>query len=164
MAQVDRDLHTEVERFIVRESALLDEADWEAWQQLFTEDATYWMPLDPAQPDPINHVSLIYDNRTLLDLRCRRLRDSNDLSSLSLHPFPKVLRFLSNVVVGDAAGGEIEVRANLMAVQHAAGLTQQLFARARWTLTAQTPGLLIRQKRVDLLTAGSALRDILVYL
>jgi benzoate/toluate 1,2-dioxygenase beta subunit len=122
------------------------------------------MPLDPAQPDPINHVSLVYENRTLLDLRCRRLRDADDLSSLSLHPFPKVLRFLSNVVVSGSAGGEIEATANLMAVQYAAGRTQQLFARTRWSLTGQAPHLLIRQKRVDLLTAGSALGDILVYL
>ncbi len=163
MVQVHADLHRQVEQFIVRESALLDAADWPAWQQLFTADATYWMPLDPAQPDPINHVSLIYDNRTLMDLRCRRLRDADGQSLLSLHPFPKMLRFLSNLDVS-ASGAAIEASANLMAVQHAAGMTQQLFARTQWTLVGQGPRLLIRHKRVDLLTAGSALGDILLYL
>jgi 3-phenylpropionate/cinnamic acid dioxygenase small subunit len=157
------DIRGSVERFLIRESALLDDSKLADWQQLFALDGTYWMPLDPAQPDAVNHVSLIYDDRTLMDLRCRRLGDADD-ASLSLHPYPKSLRFLSNVEVSGIANGELEARANLMAVQHAAGSTQQYFARVRWTLSGTAPGYLIRQKRVDLLTAGAPLRDILVYL
>lgn len=163
MSQADHDLIKIVEQFVYHEAALLDEEKWDEWQNLFTSDGTYWMPLDPVQPDPLNHVSLIYDNRTLLDLRCRRLRDADDMSSLSLQPFPKVLRYLSNITA-HSSNGQIQARANLLAAQHAGGMTQQLHGRVRWTLSGSSSDLRVYQKRVDLLSACSPLRDILVYL
>lgn len=164
MHRIRRELLDDLEQFLYHESALLDAADWNGWQDLFTDEGTYWMPLDPQQPDAVNHVSLIYDNRTLMHLRCKRLSDATDVTSLSLHPFPRVLRYLSNVTVSTTSPETLEARANLLAVHHAAGLTQQLYGRVRWTLSRTATGPKIIQKRVDLVTAGSPLRDILVYL
>lgn len=164
MQLLDRDTRAAVEQFLIRESALLDDGQWEAWQQLYTADAVYWMPLDSAQPDGEQHVSLIYDNRTLLDLRCRRLRDADDASSLALQPFPRLLRFLSNVTVARADDGALRAGARLLAAQLGGGTLQQFHARVEWTLTGAAPDFRIARKRVDLLTAGTPLRDILVYL
>jgi 3-phenylpropionate/cinnamic acid dioxygenase small subunit len=161
---VSSDVRDAVEQFLIHESALLDDADWNGWQELYASDGTYWMPLDRAQTDAINHVSLIYDDRALMHLRCKRLADATDVSSLSLHPFPRVLRFLSNISVQEHAGGPLEARALLLAVHHAAGLTQHLHGRVRWILTGALGRWKILQKRVDLLAADAPLRDILVYL
>ena len=38
-------LHREVEEFLYREAELLDARAYEAWLDLFTEDARYWMPM-----------------------------------------------------------------------------------------------------------------------
>jgi len=35
----------EIARFLYREARLLDEKQWEAWYDLFTEDGHYWVPL-----------------------------------------------------------------------------------------------------------------------
>ncbi|MEA2987083.1 MAG: hypothetical protein QOD94_3337, partial [Alphaproteobacteria bacterium] len=61
------------EQFLVHEARLLDEARFDEWLALFTEDAWYWVPVDAEQKDPFTTVSLIYDDRRLLETRVRRL-------------------------------------------------------------------------------------------
>src|SRR5688572_8959212 len=63
----------ECEQFLVHEAALLDEARFDDWLDLFTEDARYWVPSEPNQASPYDTVSLIYDDRRLLETRVRRL-------------------------------------------------------------------------------------------
>ena len=47
-----------IEQFLYHEARLLDEQRWEEWNALYPEDAEYWVPATPGQPDPHNHVSL----------------------------------------------------------------------------------------------------------
>ncbi|MBV9969377.1 MAG: hypothetical protein JO228_05285 [Xanthobacteraceae bacterium] len=61
------------EEFLLYEARLLDEARFDDWLALFTPDAWYWVPSQPNQPDPLETVSLIYDDRRLLETRVRRL-------------------------------------------------------------------------------------------
>ncbi len=51
-----------IEQFLYREASLLDQPDLDSWMQLYTEDGTYWMPAAENQPDPLNHISHIYDD------------------------------------------------------------------------------------------------------
>ena len=41
------------------EADLLDQTDLDHWIELYTDDGTYWMPVTPDQPDPINHLKLL---------------------------------------------------------------------------------------------------------
>jgi len=66
------DLHR-CEQFLIHEARLLDEGKFDGWLTLFTPDAWYWVPSEPDQPDPHETVSLIYDDRRLLETRVRRL-------------------------------------------------------------------------------------------
>src|ERR1700742_5351802 len=59
--------------FLEREARLLDEAKFDDWLALFTADAWYWVPSEPGQADPHHTVSLIYDDRRLLETRVRRV-------------------------------------------------------------------------------------------
>jgi benzoate/toluate 1,2-dioxygenase beta subunit len=56
------------------ESELLDTARFDEWLALFTSDCAYWVPLRPDQPDPLDHVSLFYEDRSAMQLRIERLR------------------------------------------------------------------------------------------
>ncbi len=40
-----------IEEFLYDEAALLDNPDLDAWMGLFTEDGTYWMPVEEDQVD-----------------------------------------------------------------------------------------------------------------
>src|SRR5271169_4177338 len=66
------DLH-HCEQFLMHEARLLDDGKFDAWLALFTSDAWYWVPSEPDQADPFATVSLIYDDRRLLETRVRRL-------------------------------------------------------------------------------------------
>ena len=63
----------EVEAFLIAELALLDAGDLAGWRELFTEDGTYWAPARPDQANPLDEISLFYDDRSIMALRAERL-------------------------------------------------------------------------------------------
>ena len=67
-AQQRLDAHR-CEQFLLQEARLLDDGKFDDWLALFTPDAWYWVPSEPDQADPVETVSLIYDDRRLLDDR-----------------------------------------------------------------------------------------------
>ena len=60
-----------IESFLYREASYLDRPDLDSWIELYTEDAYYWIPATENQVDPINHVSHIYDDRVMMEIRRR---------------------------------------------------------------------------------------------
>ena len=66
--------------FVVRESRLLDDREYEAWNRLFTDDGMYWVPLVPGQEDGINHTSHLYEDKLLRELRIERLKSPRAFS------------------------------------------------------------------------------------
>ncbi len=59
--------------FVLNEARLLDALRFEAWLDLFTEDAIYWMPLAHEQTDAKLHASLMHEDKLLLKVRVQRL-------------------------------------------------------------------------------------------
>src|SRR5713226_5350313 len=88
------------EEFLVQEARLLDEARFDEWLALFTEDAWYWVPTEPDQANPFDTVSLIYDDRRLLETRVRRLASPRIYSQ---EPRSRTSRMVGNVTIEDAA-------------------------------------------------------------
>src|SRR5207237_8604836 len=72
------------EQFLYYEARLLDTQRYEEWLQLFTEDATYWVPLQQGQNDPYETSSIIHDDRTLLELRVKQIRHPRAHARLQL--------------------------------------------------------------------------------
>lgn len=60
--------------FVVHEARLLDEARYDEWNALFTDDGLYWVPLTPDQPEGSQHTSHLYEDKLLRDLRIQRLK------------------------------------------------------------------------------------------
>src|SRR5215471_13286840 len=84
------------EQFLLHEARLLDEARFDDWLALFTSDAWYWVPSQPDQPDPHETVSLIYDDRRLLETRVRRLASPRMYSQ---EPRSRTSRIIANVSI-----------------------------------------------------------------
>ena len=59
----------DVEQLLYLEASLLDRPDLDRWIELYTEDGTYWMPTIEDQEDPLNHISLFYDDRVMMEVR-----------------------------------------------------------------------------------------------
>src|SRR5476651_650625 len=87
------------ESFLVHEARLLDEARFDEWLALFTADAWYWVPSEPGQANPLDTVSLIYDDRRLLETRVRRLASPRMYSQ---EPRSRTSRMIGNVTIEES--------------------------------------------------------------
>src|SRR5262245_19842269 len=89
------------EQFLLHEARLLDEGKFDDWLALFTADAWYWVPSEPEQDNPHDTVSLIYDDRRLLETRIRRLASPRMYSQ---EPRSRCSRTVTNVMLEDVEG------------------------------------------------------------
>jgi 3-phenylpropionate/cinnamic acid dioxygenase small subunit len=87
--QHDQSNHHAIEQLIATELHLLDQQDFDAWQQLLSDDYHYWIPMTREQVSPLHESSLVYEDRFLTTLRINRLANARNFSqqpkSRSLH-------------------------------------------------------------------------------
>ena len=88
----------EAEDFLYRESRLLDGRDYQAWLELFTEDAIYWLPMD-ENADPERAPSVLYDDAERLRMRVHQLLHKPHFAQM---PPSRTVHVVSNVVVAPA--------------------------------------------------------------
>lgn len=139
--------HHAISQFLYDEARLLDEQRWDDWGSLFTEDGTYWAPATLDQPDPINHVSLIYEDALLRRVRLARFRSEN---AFSLQPFPRSSRIVSNIVIGDDSGDAVEVTSRFVMIEYRRDMKQTLAGEYKHTLVGADPSFKIKCKKVIL--------------
>ena len=146
-------------RFIRREARLIDERRLDEWLELFTEDAHYWVPATPGQPDPLNHNSLAYEDKLLLQLRIERLKSPR---AYSQRPPSRCLHVMqeSDIEKVDAARGEFLTRTPFVYTETRGNESQHYAATAWHTLVWSDERLRIRLKRVDILNCDAALPSI----
>lgn len=149
----------ELGRFIRREARLIDERRLEEWLELFTDDAHYWVPATPGQPDPLNHNSLAYEDKLLLQLRIERLKSPR---AYSQRPPSRCLHVMqeSDIETVDAGRGEFLTRTPFVYTETRGNESQRYAAIAWHTLVWADERLRIRLKRVDLLNCDAALPSI----
>ena len=109
-------LQIEVEQFIYREAAMVDQARWQEWLEMYTEDMTYWAPSwvneNELTSDPEAEVSIIYmNNRRELEHRIWRFTSGESPAS---YPLPRTNHIVSNVAITDVTGYQITVSSNWM--------------------------------------------------
>src|SRR6201999_2755630 len=113
-AETSLDLHRCVQ-FLEHEARLLDESKFDDWLALFTPDGWYWVPSEPNQADPHNTVSLIYDDRRLLETRIRRLASPRMYSQ---EPRSRCSRTVTNISIEDGEGRTATVRSKFVMIEY----------------------------------------------
>jgi 3-phenylpropionate/cinnamic acid dioxygenase small subunit len=150
------DLHR-CEQFLLHEARLLDEAKFDEWLALFTPDAWYWVPSEPGQDNPRDTVSLIYDDRRLLETRVRRLASPRMYSQ---EPRSRTSRIVANVTVEDVEGRAATVRSKFLMIEYRRE-QQRLFGGTAWHRLVQIEGAIrIAWKRVELVNCDAPLDGI----
>jgi 3-phenylpropionate/cinnamic acid dioxygenase small subunit len=144
------------EQFLFHEAQLLDTQRFEEWLALFTEDATYWVPLEQSQKDPHETSSLIHDDRTLLELRVKQFRHPR---AHARAPLARTVHQVGNIVVDD-----LTVRSTLTVIEFRnekqrlwAGLVEHQLRRERDSFR-------IARKRIDLVNSEGELEGISILL
>ena len=150
-----------IEAFMVHAARHLDDGRFEEWLALFTSDAWYWVPSQPHQANPRDTVSLIYDDRRLLETRVRRLASPRIYSQ---EPRSRTTRIIANVTIeeqsDDARACVVRSKFQLLEYRRDAQTVYggTLFHR----LIATDTGIRIAWKRVDLVNCDAALDGLVV--
>jgi len=149
--------------FVVRECRLLDAKRYEDWNQLFTDDAIYWVPLVPDQADGLNHTSHMYEDKLLRDLRIERLKSPR---AFSQQPPSRCHHLLQTPTVEemDAAANRYVVRTEFHYTE-AQGDDMQFYVGTFFHhLTVVGGELKMTLKRVNLLNCDAALPAVQLFI
>jgi benzoate/toluate 1,2-dioxygenase beta subunit len=153
----------DIEQLLYEEASFLDRPDLDAWINLYTDDGTYWMPAVMDQEDPINHISLFYDDRVIMEIRRRNFTHpraaSKEYAVRSSH-------IISNIRVLDQndTSGDCTVTSNFHCFMYY--LEKQTPYAGTYTheLVRVRGGYKIKHKRVDLINCDAVLNTIIIYI
>lgn len=165
MPRSTKELHLirDLEEFLYLEASYLDTPDLDAWINLYTEDGTYWMPAIENQEDPLNHVSLMYDDRVLMEIRKRNFVHPR---AASKDYIIRASHLISNVRLTDLdeQTGDCTVTSNFQCASYYWD-KQTIYAGTYQHELIQTDdGFRIKQKRVNLINCDGVLGSIIIYI
>ena len=102
----------QVEDFLYREAALLDDWKLEEWQELLTDDAAYYVPPnDQLEGDHRSTLFLVADDRERIRQRIIRVLDPNCRAE---YPKSRTRRMISNVRILAVDADLVTVAANFV--------------------------------------------------
>ncbi len=146
-------------QFLLHEARLLDDGKFDDWLALFTPEAWYWVPSEAGQADPVETVSLIYDDRRLLETRVRRLTSPRMYSQ---EPRSRTSRIVSNVTIEKSGTNSCTVRSKFMMIEYRRE-QQRIFGGTAFHGLMDAGGhIMIAWKRVDLVNCDAPLDGITI--
>jgi 3-phenylpropionate/cinnamic acid dioxygenase small subunit len=155
-----------IEEFLLHEAHLLDDRRFEEWMDLFAEDGFYWAPASIDQADPLNSVSLVYDDREAMRTRVLRLRHPR------IHvqtPPSRTARLVTNAFVEEreADGESCVVRSKFIIYEYRPSIPEALErvfgGTYRHRLVAEGTGFKIAWKMALLANCDARLGAFAVY-
>jgi p-cumate 2,3-dioxygenase beta subunit len=155
---------TEVEDFLFREAALLDEWRLDEWLALFEPGATYEVPTtDRPNEDPHRSQYYVWDDFELLTARVRRLKSRHAHAE---NPHSRTRRLVTNVRIGARDGSSLPVYAAFLIYKIRDGNVDTFVGRYEHTLATNGDGQLRFRKRravleLEVLRPGGRLSFIL---
>jgi 3-phenylpropionate/cinnamic acid dioxygenase small subunit len=143
----------EAEDLLYEEAARLDDRDLDGWLELFTSDATYWLPL--GTEDPAREPSLILDDRSRMEERVFRLLDT---PAYAQTPPSRTQHDITNVRVVRAEADQGTVTCNLVVHEVRIGDPSQVGMAQPRAFAGRCEYELRRDTTGDWLIAGKVVR------
>jgi len=151
-----------IEQFLYDEASLLDSPDLDSWMELYTEDGSYWMPVAKDQVDPINHISLFYDDRVMMEVRRRNFVHPRAASKD--HPV-SCSHILGNIrLAGNTDKGDLIVTSNFQALVFYRDEQRAFGGTYEHHLVEQGDSYKIRHKKVVLINCDAPQKTLTIYL
>jgi len=154
----DVELRAEVAELLFHEASLLDRGRLDEWLELYTDDATYWIPLQADQSDPLTTSSIVYDDRRLMEARVRQFQHPRAHARV---PAPRTVHQVGNVRVLEVDGRDTRVGSTLVLVEYRRERQRVWGAVVEHRLRRTAQGLRIAAKRVDLVNSEAELDSII---
>lgn len=152
----------QIEQFLYREASLLDQPDLDQWMQLFTEDGSYWMPATEGQSDPLNHISHIYEDRVMMEIRRRNFVHPRSASK----EWPvRCSHLLGNIQLqGHTDSEDLLVTSNFHVIVWYREEQRVYAGTCEHHLVAEADDYRIRHKRVNLINPEAPQQSMIIYL
>lgn len=139
---------SDIEDFLYREAALLDEWRLHEWLELFTPDCLYEIPaLDCPDDDAGRTFSIVHDNRVLLEQRVARLLKPTAHAEF---PHSRTRRLITCVRILGTHGDELMVAANFSVHRIDLYAHVEFVGRYEHVLVAGRDGLRFRHRKAVL--------------
>ena len=149
--------HREIERFLFHEARLMDAHRLDEWLALWDDDATYWVPCNDDDIDPLRNVSVIYDRRGQLRNRIQRIKETLWLKEQA----PRLRRIVGNIEIESSSAEEIVVAASFILAQLHHHRQTIWAGSTTHKLIAQGDAFRIKYKKVILLNNDEPLPNML---
>ena len=88
-------------QLVWHEAALLDRKDYPAWENLFTDDGLYIVPVDPETEDFEASLNMIYDDKRMRRLRVDRMIQGYAPSAVAAATTVRVINRFEVLAVSD---------------------------------------------------------------
>jgi benzoate/toluate 1,2-dioxygenase beta subunit len=147
------------ERFIYSEVRCIDERRWDDWLALFADDGDYWAPLSIEDKTPGQGLSILYEDKPKLELRCRRY----------LHPLihaqnppSRTSHIVSNIMLDskNIEANEYHLHAQFSMQEYRNNNTVGWAGSLHYRLKGKPDNLKIQRKKVLLINADSQMETI----
>jgi benzoate/toluate 1,2-dioxygenase beta subunit len=144
--------YNDIQVFLFREAACLDDKRWDDWLDFYDEKVEFWMPAwddeDELTTNPNTEISLIYyPNRDGLEDRVFRIKTERSSASM---PEPRTVHMISNVEILEESDTELQVRFNWNTLSYRYKTVDTFFGCSFYTLKKTDDRLSITQKKVIL--------------
>jgi len=150
-------LLNEVTAFIWLEGDMLDHGDFVDWLDLWTETATYIIPIDPQETDFENTLNYAYDDHHMRQLRVTRLTSGE---SISTTPRARTVRSQSRFRLLSDADGVITVRCAQNLREFRKDVLKQYTADVTFELVRSGDSFKIQRKLIQLINSTDTLAGI----
>lgn len=138
---------------IWREAALLDAKDYPGWEELFTDESHYVVPIDPETEDFESSLNMIYDDKRMRRLRVERMMQGYAPSAVAA---ARTARVVSTFVVKSIDNDQVVIRSTQVLTAFKRNVTQTLGAELTHTIALSESGDRIAQKVARLINSEDA--------
>lgn len=103
---------------IWREAELLDRKEYEAWNELYTEDGFYVIPVDPDTEDFAGTLNMVYDDARMRRMRVTRMTEGYAIAAVDA---ARTVRTVSRFVPESVSDTDVVVRSAQVLVAYKRG-------------------------------------------
>ncbi|WP_020419226.1 aromatic-ring-hydroxylating dioxygenase subunit beta [Amycolatopsis sp. ATCC 39116] len=136
-----------------REAELLDRKDYLVWQELYTDDARYVVPIDPDTEDFAGTLNMIYDDARMRAMRVTRMTEGYAIAAVDA---ARTVRTVSRFVPETVTDAEVVLRSAQVLIAYKRGRHDIWAADVRHRVRLSESGDRIAEKVVRLVDSEGA--------
>mgnify|MGYP002759812672 CR=1 FL=1 len=135
------------------EAKLLDDKNYPEWQELFTDDGIYVVPIDPETEDFAASLNMVYDDKRMREMRVERMMQGFSPSAVAA---ARTVRTVSRFTVESVSDSEVTLKSAQILSAYKRNHFDTLGAELTHTIVLDEGGDRIKLKVVRLINSEEA--------